>query len=138
MHVHNALDGFDQVLLRGPIASQEVIKQLGTNGGGFFNANGAGPFENPTGVTNIMSILLILCIPVALTYTFGKMVFSIRQGVAILAVMTVLFGGWLAMATVAEHQGTPAMTAAGVSDTNSAIWRAKKPVSECRPRRCTT
>ena len=94
--VHNALDGFDQVLMRGPIASQEVIKQLGTNGGGFFNANGAGPFENPTGLTNIMSILLILCIPVALTYTFGKMVFSVRQGVAILAVMAVLFGGCLA------------------------------------------
>ena len=87
VHVHNALDGVDQTLFRGPIASQEVIKQLGTNGGGFFNANGAGPFENPTGVTNIMSILLILCIPVALTYTFGKMVFSVRQGVAILAVM---------------------------------------------------
>ena len=53
VQMHNALDGFDQVLLRGPIASQEVIKQLGTNGGGFFNANGAGPFGNPTGVTNI-------------------------------------------------------------------------------------
>jgi potassium-transporting ATPase potassium-binding subunit len=89
VHVHNALDGVDQTLFRGPIASQEVIKQLGTNGGGFFNANGAGPFENATGVTNIMSILLILCIPVALTYTFGKMVFSVRQGVAILAVMAV-------------------------------------------------
>ena len=126
VHVHNALDGFDQVLLRGPIASQEVIKQLGTNGGGFFNANGAGPFENPTGVTNIMSILLILCIPVALTYTFGKMVFSIRQGVAILAVMTVLFGGWLAMATVAEHQGNPAMAAAGVSDTNVGNMEGKE------------
>ncbi len=126
VHVHNALDGFDQVLLRGPIASQEVIKQLGTNGGGFFNANGAGPFENPTGVTNIMSILLILCIPVALTYTFGKMVFSVRQGVAILAVMTVLFGGWLTMATVAEHQGNPAMTAAGVSDTNVGNMEGKE------------
>ena len=126
VHVHNALDGFDQVLLRGPIASQEVIKQLGTNGGGFFNANGAGPFENPTGVTNIMSILLILCIPVALTYTFGKMVFSVRQGVAILAVMTVLFGGWLAMATVAEHQGNPAMTTAGVSDTNVGNMEGKE------------
>ena len=126
VHVHNALDGFDQILLRGPIASQEVIKQLGTNGGGFFNANGAGPFENPTGVTNIMSILLILCIPVALTYTFGKMVFSVRQGVAILAVMTVLFGGWLTMATVAEHQGNPAMTAAGVSDTNVGNMEGKE------------
>ena len=82
VHVHNALDGVDQILQRGPIASQEVIKQLGTNGGGFFNANGAGPFENPTGVTNLLSILLILCIPVAFTYVFGKMVFSIRQGVA--------------------------------------------------------
>jgi potassium-transporting ATPase potassium-binding subunit len=118
VHVHNALDGVDQILQRGPIASQEVIKQLGTNGGGFFNANGAGPFENPTGVTNLLSILLILCIPVAFTYVFGKMVFSIRQGVAILAVMTVLFGGWLTMATVAEHQGSPAMAEAGISDTN--------------------
>jgi potassium-transporting ATPase potassium-binding subunit len=126
VQVHNALDGFDQVLLRGPIASQEVIKQLGTNGGGFFNANGAGPFENPTGVTNIMSILLILCIPVALTYTFGKMVFSVRQGLAILAVMAVLFGGWLAMATVAEHQGNPAMAAAGVSDTNVGNMEGKE------------
>jgi K+-transporting ATPase ATPase A chain len=126
VQVHNALTGFDQILLRGPIASQEVIKQLGTNGGGFFNANGAGPFENPTGVTNIMSILLILCIPVALTYTFGKMVFSVRQGVAILAVMAVLFGGWLTMATVAEHQGNPAMAAAGVSDTNVGNMEGKE------------
>jgi potassium-transporting ATPase potassium-binding subunit len=126
VQVHNALSGFDQILLRGPIASQEVIKQLGTNGGGFFNANDAGPFENPTGVTNIMSILLILCIPVALTYTFGKMVFSVRQGVAILAVMAVLFGGWLTMATVAEHQGNPAMAAAGVSDTNVGNMEGKE------------
>jgi potassium-transporting ATPase potassium-binding subunit len=113
--VHNALNGVTQTLPRGPIASQEVIKQLGTNGGGFFNANGAGPFENPTALTNLMSALLILCIPVAFTYVFGKMVFSIRQGVAILAVMTVLFGGWLTMATVAEHQGNPAVAAAGVT-----------------------
>lgn len=112
--VHNALNGVSQTLPRGPIASQEVIKQLGTNGGGFFNGNGAGPFENPTGLTNFLSCVLILCIPVALTYTFGKMVFSIRQGLAILAVMTVLFGGWLAMVTTAEHQGSPAMAAAGV------------------------
>jgi potassium-transporting ATPase potassium-binding subunit len=125
--VHNALDGVDQVILRGPMASQEVIKQLGTNGGGFFNHNGAGPFENPTGLTNIMSILLILCIPVAFTYTFGKMVFSIRQGVAILAVMTVLFGGWLAMAAVAEHQATPVMAATGgVADTNVGNMEGKE------------
>jgi K+-transporting ATPase ATPase A chain len=126
VHVHNALDGVDQVLQRGPIASQEVIKQLGTNGGGFFNANGAGPFENPTAVTNLLSILLILCIPVAFTYVFGKMVFNIRQGVAILAVMTVLFGGWLTMATVAEHQGTPAMAATGISDTGVGNMEGKE------------
>jgi K+-transporting ATPase ATPase A chain len=114
-HVHDALNGMTQTLPRGPIASQEVIKQLGTNGGGFFNANGAGPFENPTGLTNFLSIVLILCIPVALTYTFGKMVFSIRQGVAILAVMAVLFGGWLTIASVAEHQANPAVAAAGVT-----------------------
>jgi K+-transporting ATPase ATPase A chain len=99
------------------VASQEAIKQLGTNGGGFFNANGADPFENPTGLTNFLSIVLILCIPVALTYTFGKMVGSVRQGVALLAVMAVLFGGWLGMASVAEHQSNPAVAAAGVSQT---------------------
>jgi K+-transporting ATPase ATPase A chain len=114
-HVQNALNGTDLLVPRGPIASQEVIKQLGTNGGGFFNANGAGPFENPTALTNFLSIVLILCIPVALTYVFGKMVFSVRQGVAILAVMAVLFGGWLTMTAVAEHQGNPAVAAAGVT-----------------------
>ena len=72
-HIHDALNGVRQVIPLGPVASQEVIKQLGTNGGGFFNANGAHPFENPTGLTNFLSIVLILCIPVALTYTFGKM-----------------------------------------------------------------
>jgi K+-transporting ATPase ATPase A chain len=115
VHVHDVLNGARQVLPRGPIASQEVIKQLGTNGGGFFNANGADPFENPTGLTNFLSIALILCIPVALTYTFGRMVRSVRQGVAILAVMAVLFGGWLAIASVSEHGSNPAVAAAGVT-----------------------
>jgi potassium-transporting ATPase potassium-binding subunit len=114
-HVSDALNGVQQVIPRGPVASQEVIKQLGTNGGGFFNANGADPFENPTGLTNFLSIVLILCIPVALTYTFGKMVGSVRQGVAILGVMAVLFGGWLGIASVAEHQVSPAVAAAGLS-----------------------
>ena len=113
-HIHDVLNGVSQVIPRGPVASQEVIKQLGTNGGGFFNANGADPFENPTGLTNILSILLILCIPVGLTYTFGKMVGSVRQGVAILGVMAVLFGGWLGIASVSEHQANPAVAAAGV------------------------
>jgi K+-transporting ATPase ATPase A chain len=116
--VHNTLSGVDQVLLRGPIASQEAIKQLGTNGGGFFTANGASPFENPTGLTNLLSILLILCLPVALTYVFGRMVGSTRQGVVILAVMAVLFAAWLTIAAVAEMHGSPAMSAAGVDQTH--------------------
>jgi K+-transporting ATPase ATPase A chain len=115
VHVHDALNGVSQTIPRGPVASQEVIKQLGTNGGGFFNANGADPFENPTGLTNFLSIALILCIPVGLTYTFGKMVGSVRQGAAILAVMAVIFGGWLAIASVSEHQANPAVAAGGVT-----------------------
>jgi potassium-transporting ATPase potassium-binding subunit len=113
VHIVDALNGAHQSIPRGPVASQEVIKQLGTNGGGFFNANGASPFENPTGLTNFLSILLILCIPVSLTYTFGKMVGSVRQGVALLAVMAILFGGWLGIASAAEHQANPAVAAAG-------------------------
>jgi potassium-transporting ATPase potassium-binding subunit len=115
VHVHDALNGASQVIPRGPVASQEVIKQLGTNGGGYFNANGADPFENPTGLTNFLSIALILCIPVGLTYTFGKMAGSVRQGAAILAVMVILFGSWLAISSVSEHQANPAVAAAGLS-----------------------
>ncbi len=124
--IHDSLNGFSQLLGRGPMASQEVIKQLGTNGGGFFNANGANPLENPTGLTNLLSILLILCIPVAFTYVFGKMVFNPRQGVAILAVMALLFAGWLSMATVAEHQGSPAMAAVGVSQSGTGNMEGKE------------
>jgi potassium-transporting ATPase potassium-binding subunit len=115
VHIQDALNGVHQVIPRGPVASQEAIKQLGTNGGGFFNANGADPFENPTGLTNFLSILLILCIPVGLTYTFGKMVGSVRQGAAILGVMAILFGSWLAIASVSEHQANPAVAAAGLT-----------------------
>ncbi len=114
-HIHDALNGASQIIPRGPVASQETIKQLGTNGGGFFNANGADPFENPTGLTNFASIVLILCIPVGLSYTFGRMVGSVRQGVAILAVMAVLFGGWLGIASASEHQANPAVAAAGLA-----------------------
>ena len=115
VHVHDVLNSVKQVIPRGPVASQETIKQLGTNGGGFFNANGASPFENPTGLTNFLSITLILCIPVALTYTFGKMVGSVRQGATILAAMVIIFGSWLAIATVSEHQTNPAVAAAGLT-----------------------
>jgi potassium-transporting ATPase potassium-binding subunit len=113
--IHDALNGVRQVIPRGPVASQEVIKQLGTNGGGFFNANGADPFENPTGLTNFLSCVLILCVPVGLTYTFGKMVGSVRQGAAVLAAMAIIFGAWLAIGATAEHQANPAVAAAGVT-----------------------
>jgi K+-transporting ATPase ATPase A chain len=114
-HIHDLLNGVRQTIPRGPVASQETIKQLGTNGGGFFNANGAMPFENPTGLTNFLSMALILCIPVALTYVFGKMVGHVRQGAAVLAVMVIIFGSWLAIGAVAEHQANPAIAAAGLS-----------------------
>jgi K+-transporting ATPase ATPase A chain len=92
----------------------EAIKQLGTNGGGFFNINSAHPFENPTALTNWLSIYLLLVIPFSLTYVFGKMVGSIRQGVAIVTAMIVLFGAWVAFASVAEHQPNPAVQQAGL------------------------
>ncbi len=113
--VHNVLNGVSQVIPRGPVASQEVIKQFGTNGGGFFNANGAHPYENPTGLTNILSIYLILTIPVALTYTFGKMVGSIREGVGILVAMLALFAATFAFTLVAENGGNPAVAAGGIT-----------------------
>ncbi|HUY97963.1 MAG TPA: potassium-transporting ATPase subunit KdpA [Verrucomicrobiae bacterium] len=113
-HIHDPLNGVTQTIPRLPLASQEVIKQLGTNGGGPFNANGAHPYENPTGLTNFLSILLVLAIPVALTYTFGKMVGQVRQGAAVLAAMTLLFGAWLAVATTAEQGPNPAVAAGGL------------------------
>jgi potassium-transporting ATPase potassium-binding subunit len=126
VHVSDALNGAHQVIPRGPVASQETIKQLGTNGGGYFNANGASPFENPTGLTNFLSIVLILCIPVGLTYTFGKMVGSIRQGAAVLGVMAIIFGAWLAIGSVAEHQANPAVAAAGISSQPAGNMQGKE------------
>jgi K+-transporting ATPase ATPase A chain len=114
VHVTDALNGVSQTIARGPAGFMETIKQLGTNGGGFFNANGAHPFENPTGLTNLLSMALILCVPVALTYVFGKMVGALRQGVAVLAAMTLIFGAWTGFTAYAEHQGNPAVAAAGV------------------------
>ncbi|MGC9154425.1 MAG: potassium-transporting ATPase subunit KdpA [Ferrimicrobium sp.] len=116
-HIHDVLNGVHQTILRGPVASQEVIKQLGTNGGGFFNANSAHPFENPTGFTNFLEIVLILCIPVALTYTFGKMVGNIKEGVAVLMAMIILFAGTFAFTLAAEKGGNPAVHAAGITST---------------------
>jgi K+-transporting ATPase ATPase A chain len=112
--VHDALNHVTQVIARGPVGFMEVIKQLGTNGGGFFNANGAHPFEDPTGLTNFLSFALLLSIPVGLTYTFGKMVGNRRQGAALLVAMAVLFGAWAGFSTYAEHQSNPAVAAAHV------------------------
>lgn len=114
---HDALNNVTQTMARGPIAFMEAIKQLGTNGGGFLNANSATTLENPTGLTNFLSIYLLLAIPVALTYTFGKMVGSIRHGIALLSVMTLLFGVWVGFTSFAEHQNNPAVAAAGVHST---------------------
>jgi potassium-transporting ATPase potassium-binding subunit len=110
----------EQVLAMGPVASQEAIKQLGTNGGGFFNANSAHPFENPTPFANFLSMLAIFLIPAGLCYTFGSMVGDTRQGWAILVAMTLLFVGFLAVAEYAEQQGNPAFTALGVDQNISA------------------
>jgi K+-transporting ATPase ATPase A chain len=112
--IHNALNGVSQTIALGPVGFMESIKQLGTNGGGFFNTNSAHPFENPTGLTDFLSIFLLLSIPVSLTYVFGKMVGSVRQGVAILASMFILFGAWTAISTTFETQANPAVQAAGL------------------------
>ncbi len=114
---HDALNGVVQTIPRGPVGFMEAIKQLGTNGGGFFNQNGATTFENPTGLTNFLSIFLLLSIPVALTYTFGKMVGSIKHGFALLSVMIILFGVWVGFTAAAESQNNPAIAAAGIHST---------------------
>jgi K+-transporting ATPase ATPase A chain len=109
------IQDFSQVIARGPAASQIAIKQLGTNGGGFFNVNSAHPFENPTPLSNFFELFAILWIPAALTYTFGKMVGSVRQGWALFAAMWILMAIGIAVTVPGEHHATPAMRAAGVS-----------------------
>jgi K+-transporting ATPase ATPase A chain len=132
----------EQVIAVGPVASQEAIKQLGTNGGGFFNVNSAHPFENPTPFSNFLEMLSILLIPAALCYTFGKIVGDTRQGWAILIAMTIIFVALLGVTIWAEQSGNPALTKLGIDQapsnlqpggnmegkdlrlgiTNSAIW----------------
>jgi len=131
-----------QVVAVGPAASQIAIKQLGTNGGGFFNVNSAHPFENPTPLSNFLEMLSILLIPAALCYTFGKMIGDTRQGWAILIAITIIFVALLGITIWAEQSGNPAVSALGVDQmpsnlqaggnmegkearfgiTNSAIW----------------
>jgi K+-transporting ATPase ATPase A chain len=101
------LQGAQQVIPMGPAASQIVIKQLGTNGGGFFNANSAHPFENPTPFSNFLEMLAILLIPAALTFTYGKMVGSTRQGWTIFTAMLILFVAGLSISLYAEYSSNP-------------------------------
>src|SRR5499433_3049821 len=109
----------EQVLPMGPAASQIAIKQWGTNGGGFFNVNSAHPFENPTPLTNFLEMLSILLIAAALCYTFGVMVGDTRQGWAVLAAMTIVFVGLLALCVWAEQTGNPRLAALDVDTTAS-------------------
>ena len=111
----------DQVLPMGPAASQIAIKQLGTNGGGFFNVNSAHPFENPTPIANFFELLAILLIAAALCHTFGKMVKDERQGWAILAAMSVVFLALLVLCVGSEQAGNPALGRLGVDQAASAL-----------------
>jgi potassium-transporting ATPase potassium-binding subunit len=149
--VIHTLTGGTQVLAQGPVASQEAIKELGTNGGGFFNVNSAYPFENPSGLTNFVEMLLILVIPAGLTYTYGRMVGSQRQGWAIFSAMFVLFVAGVAVVYMAEMHGSPAQHAAGLDThafagstggnmvgkdqrfgiSDSALWTAITTVTSC-------
>ncbi|SMC72852.1 potassium-transporting ATPase subunit KdpA [Rhizobium sp. RU36D] len=108
------LEGANQVISLGPVASQEAIKQLGTNGGGFFNVNAAHPFENPTTWSNYLNIFAMLSISAAMVYTFGQMVGNRRQGWALISAMAVLLIAGVAVVYWAEAQGNPILTAVGV------------------------
>ena len=149
--VLQTLGGTVAGLARGPVASQEAIKELGTNGGGFFNVNSSYPFENATGLSNLIEMFLILCIPASLTYTYGRMVGSRRQGWAIFAAMSTLFIASVVVVYLAELHGTPAQHAAGIHTgaidgstggnmegkdvrfgiANSTLWAAVTTVTSC-------
>jgi len=127
----------------GPVASQEIIKELGTNGGGFFNVNSAFPFENGSGLSNFVEMLAIIVIPASLTYTYGRMVGSRRQGWTIFGAMFALFAVSVVVVYLAEMHGTAAQHAAGVTGANlegkevrfgtagSALWSAVTTVTSC-------
>ncbi len=130
------VEGGQQVIAQGPAASQIAIKQLGTNGGGFFNVNSAHPYENPTPLSNLLEMVFILLIPAAFCFMFGRMVKDMRQGVAILAAMLVLFVGALSLTYSSEIGGNPALSALSIDQSagnmegkevrfgvgNSALW----------------
>jgi K+-transporting ATPase ATPase A chain len=110
----HTITGLTQSIAMGPVAGQEAIKLLGTNGGGFFNVNSAHPFENPTAFTNFFEMLLVLIIPAGLVFTYGRMTGNRRQGYAIYGAMMVMFLGAVIVAYVAEAHGSPAQHAAGL------------------------
>ena len=116
----STLEGGKQGIAMGPVASQLAIKMLGTNGGGFFNANSAHPFENPTAISNFVQMLAIFAIPAALCFVFGRMVGDLRQGWALLAAMTLIFVVSVVPATAFEQQGNPALTVLGADQVASA------------------
>jgi len=112
--IATTIEGAKQTITQGPVASQEAIKMLGTNGGGFFNANSAHPFENPSPVTNLFEMWLLLVIPAALTYTFGKMIGDTRQGWAIFAAFTVMFLVGVFVCYGFEQAGNPNLAKLGI------------------------
>jgi K+-transporting ATPase ATPase A chain len=126
----HTLQGAQQVIPMGPVASQEAIKQLGTNGGGFFNANSAHPFENPTSLSNLLEMLAILLIPAGLTFMYGKMVGSKRQGWTIFIVMLILLLSGLAISLYGEYSANPILGHSALMEgketrfgiTNSVLW----------------
>ena len=116
-----ALTTHTQTLAMGPVASQEAIKMLGTNGGGFFNANSAHPYENPTPLSNFLQMISMFLIPAGLCFAFGRMVGDSRQGWAVFSAMTVIFVVMATVAIWAEAQGNPLFTPLGVDQTSSAL-----------------
>jgi K+-transporting ATPase ATPase A chain len=119
--VTETLTTHTQSLAMGPVASQEAIKMLGTNGGGFFNANSAHPYENPTPLSNFLQMISMFLIPAALCFTFGRMVGDVRQGWAVFAGMTAIFVVMAAVALWAEQQGNPLFTPLGVDQAQTAL-----------------
>ena len=116
--VATTLEGKAQTIAQGPVASQEAIKMLGTNGGGFFNVNSAHPFENPTPLSNFIQLIAIFLIPAGLTYTFGKMIGDTRQGWALFAAMSVLFFAGVCALYAAESSGNPFFSKMNLSPAN--------------------
>lgn len=114
----HTIEGANQTIPMGPVASQEAIKMLGSNGGGFFNVNSAHPFENPNGFTNLLETLAILIIPMALVFTFGYIIKNIKQGLAIFAVMMILLVMGLGVASWSESHLNPVIEKMGVTGEN--------------------